>query len=161
MAIKKAHNIGWKPIHVVNDVSNSIASVLKPAGLEASTGIYSAFYIKDPVDDDWKGTPELKAFNKFMNTWVPKISRNPQMNVYGYSVSQTMHQVLKQCGDDLSRKNIMKQAANIKGFKLPMLLPGIKVTTGPSDFFPIEQMQMGKFDGKNWKRFGPIFGPTD
>lgn len=157
-AIKKAYDIGWKPVHIVNDVSNSITAVLKPAGLEKSKGLLSAFYYKDPVDPEWKDDPATKVFEKFMNTWVPKGSRNPQYNVYGYSVSQTLVHVLKQCGDDLSRKNIMRQAANIKDLELPMLFPGIKVNTSPTDFFPIEQMQMVQFDGKTWVRFGKILG---
>lgn len=160
-AIRKAYDIGWKPVHIVNDVSNSIAAVLKPAGLEKSKGILSAFYLKDPVSAEWKDDPATKVFKKFMNTWVPKGSRNPQFNVLGYSASQTLVHVLKLAGDDLSRENIMKQAANIRGLVLPMLLPGIKVNTSPTDFFPIEQMQMFRFDGTTWISIGPIIGPSD
>lgn len=157
-AIKKQRAIGWEAVHVINDVASSIRAVLTPAGLDNSKGLVSANYIKDPADPAWKGSSELKAFTKFMNTYVPKASRNPVFNVYGYTVGQTLIHVLKKCGNDFSRKNIMRQAADIKNLKLPMLLPGIRINTSPTDFFPIEQMQMMRFDGKVWVRFGKVVG---
>ncbi len=157
-AIRKAYDIGWKPLHVINDVANSIKVVFEPAGLEKAKGILSGFYIKDPESQEWANDPDTKEFFKFMNTWVPKGARNPTFSAYAQTVTQTMVQVLKQSGDDLSRKNIMHQAANIKNLKLPMLLPGIKINTSPTDFYPIEAMQMARFDGKTWVRFGNIVG---
>lgn len=160
-AIKKVYDIGWKPVHLLNDVSNSVSSVLKPAGLDKSKGILSVAYLKDPTDPAWQKDAEYKAWLAFMNKYYPKGDKNNAFNVYGYSVAHTMMQVLKQAGNDLSRENIMKQAASLKAYRSPMLLPGITVSTGPNDFYPIEQMQMMKFDGTTWDRFGPTLGAAD
>ena len=155
-AIKKAYEVGWKPVHVLNDVSASISSVLKPAGFDASKGIVTGVWGKDPTDPAWKDDPEYKAWVAWMDKYYPDGDKTNAFNSYGYSVGHIMVQVLKQCGDDLSRENIMRQAANLQDVRIPMLLPGILVNTSPDDFYPVEQMQMQQFDGKQWVRFGPI-----
>jgi branched-chain amino acid transport system substrate-binding protein len=155
-AIKKAYEIGWKPVHFLNQVSNSPGSVLKPAGLEASKDLISTFYLKDPGDTQWKDDSAVKTWLEWMKKYYPEGNVEDLFNVYGYTAAQTLVQVLKQCGDDLTRENIMKQAANLKNLELPMLMPGIKINTSPTDFFPIEQEQLGKFDGTRWVRFGKI-----
>jgi branched-chain amino acid transport system substrate-binding protein len=159
-AIKKAHDIGWKPLHLLNSVSSSVGVVLKPAGIEASKGLITTYYIKDPTDPQWKTTPEYKDWLAWMKKYYPEGSVEDSFNVYAYSVTQTLVHVLKQCGNDLSRENIMKQAANIKDLTLPMLLPGIKVNTGPADYYPIEQEQLARFDGERWMLFGEIYDAT-
>ena len=148
--------MGWQPVHIVNDVSNSIEAVLKPAGLAASQGLLSASYIKDPADPDWKDDPDMKEFLAFQESYVRLTSKNPAFTVYAYSVSQTLVHVLERCGDDLSKENIMRQAASIKDLELPMLLPGIKINTSAEDFYPIEQMQMMRFEGEKWVLFGDL-----
>ena len=157
-AIKKQRAIGWEAVHIINDVASSISATLKPAGLENSKGLISGAYLKDPDDPQWDNDAAMKVMMEFMNSRVPKTSRNPQFTVYAYSVSQTLEQVLKQAGNDLSRENIMRQAANLKGFVPGGVLPGIAINTSPTDFFPIEQMQMQRFDGKVWVNFGGIVG---
>jgi len=156
-AIKKAVDIGWKPVHLLNSVSTSIGGVLQPAGLEASKGVVSTFYLKDPVDPTWKDDAGLKEWTAFMDKYYPEGDKTNGFTVTGYSVVQTLVHVLKQCGDELTRENVMKQAASIKDLTLPMLLPGIKINTSPTDFFPIKQQQMARFDGKSWELFGPIY----
>jgi branched-chain amino acid transport system substrate-binding protein len=156
-AIKKAHEIGWKPVHLLNNVSNSVGAVLKPAGLEASTGIISTFYNKDPTDPRWKNDKSYKEWLAFMQKYLPDGSTADINNVFGYNAAQTMVYVLQQCGNDLSRANVMRQAANIKNLELPMLLPGIKINTGPNDYAPIKQEQLAKFDGERWVLFGEIY----
>lgn len=156
--IKKAAAIGWQPMHVLNDVSASIASTMKPAGIEISQGILSATYLKDPTDSAWKDDPERKAWDKWMDEFYPDGDKKNPFNGYGYSVATLMTHVLENCGDDLSRENIMKQAASIENFRAPMTLPGILINTGPDDFYPIEQMQMERVKGDAWERFGPIIG---
>ncbi|HKS62129.1 MAG TPA: ABC transporter substrate-binding protein [Xanthobacteraceae bacterium] len=155
-AIKKAHEIGWKPLHLLNNVSNSVGSVLKPAGLEASKDVLSTGYLKDPTDPTWNDDAGKKEWLAFMDKYFPDGDKTSSFTVYGYTVAQTLHQTLKQAGDDLTRANVMKQAASLKGLKLPMLLPGIEINTSASDFYPIEQMQMQKFTGERWELFGPI-----
>jgi branched-chain amino acid transport system substrate-binding protein len=156
-AIKKSHDIGWKPLHLLNSVSQSVGVVLKPAGLEASKGLITVFSLKDPTDPQWKNDPGYKEWLAFMKKYYPEGSIEDTFNVYGYTVSQTLVHVLKQCGNDLSRANIMKQAANIKDLSLPLLLPGIKINTSPTDYYPLEQEQLAKFDGERWALFGEIF----
>jgi ABC-type branched-subunit amino acid transport system substrate-binding protein len=155
-AIKKVAEIGWKPLHILNNVSISTGSVLKPAGLENSKDILSAGYLKDATDPKTKDDPTLKDYFAFLDKYLPDIDRANGNLIYGYGVSQTMEQVLKQCGDNLTRENIMKQAANLKDFVTPVFLPGIKANTGPNDYFVIEQLQMMKFDGQSWQFFGPV-----
>jgi len=156
-AIKKSHDIGWKPTHFLNNVSSSVSAVLKVAGIEASKGLITVLYTKDPTDPQWKNDQGFKDWLAWMKKYYPEGNVEDGFNVYGYSVAQTMVQVLKQCGNDLSRANVMKQAASLKDFSLPMLLPGIKINTGPNDFYPIEQEQLAKFDGERWALFGEIF----
>ena len=155
-AIKKSAEIGWKPLHLLNNVSASIGGVLKPAGLENAKDALTASYLKEPTDPTWKDDPGFKEWVAFMEKYYPDGDRTNGFTVYGYLVSQTLVQVLKQCGDDLTRENVMKQAANLKSFQLGMLLPGIAVDTSPTDFAPIEQMQMGRFSGETWQLFGPV-----
>ncbi len=155
MAIKKNAEIGWKPVHILHSVSQAVGSVMKPAGLENGKGIVSANYGKDPDDPSWKDDAAVKAWSDFMDKYVPEGDKHNTLYVYGYNAAQTLVQVLKQCGDNLTRENVMKQAASLN-FDLPMLLPGIKITTGPTDYFPIKQMQMQSFDGEKWVRFGPV-----
>jgi len=156
-AIKKAHDIGWKPLHLLNSVSSSIGVVLKPAGVEAAKDIITSRYLKDPTDPAIKSDAGYKDWVAFMQKYYPEGALNDDFNVFGYTVSQGLVQVLKQCGNDLSRANIMKQAASLKDLTLPMLLPGIKVNTSATDFYPIEQEQLAKFDGERWVNFGELF----
>jgi ABC-type branched-subunit amino acid transport system substrate-binding protein len=155
-AIRKVGELGWKPRFFLANVSASIAGVLKPAGLQYAKDIISTNYLKDPTDPSWKDDPGLNAWRAFMDKYNPGGDKIDQNNVYGYAVAQTLVQVLKQCGDDLTRENIMKQAASLKDFSSDVLLPGIKVNTSPDDFFPIEQMQLMQFDGQSWHRFGDV-----
>ena len=156
-AIKKAHDIGWKPVHLLNSVSGSVGVVMRPAGAEASKDAISVQYLKDPTDPEWANDPAMKEWKAFMVKYYPEGNLQDAFNVYGVAVAQTMVQVLKQCGNDLSRPNIMKQAASIKDLALPLLLPGIKVNTSPTDFYPVEQEQLIRFDGEKWVRFGEIY----
>jgi branched-chain amino acid transport system substrate-binding protein len=156
-AIKKAHDIGWKPLHLLNNVSASVGSVLKPAGFEASKDLITAQYLKDPTDPQWKNDQGFKDWLAFMKKHYPDGNVEDAFNVYGYTVAQTIVQTLKQCGNDLSRENVMRQAASLKNLELPMLLPGIKINTGPKDFYPIEQERLARFDGERWVLFGEIY----
>jgi ABC-type branched-subunit amino acid transport system substrate-binding protein len=155
-AIRKVGELGWKPKFFLANVSTSVASVLKPAGLENAKDIISTAYLKDPTDPAWKDDPGVATWRAFMDKYYPDGDKTNSNNIYGYAVAQTMVYVLKQCGDDLTRENIMKQAANIKNFSSEVMLPGIKVNTGPNDFFPIEQMQLMRFDGAAWRLFGDV-----
>ena len=155
-AIAKVADLGWKPVHVLNSVSNSVGAVLKPAGLENAKGILTTAFIRDPTDPAWKSDPGFIAWSIFMDKYFPDGDRTSSYTVYGYSAAQTLVQVLRQCGDDLSRENVMRQAARLSNLQLPMLLPGIGVSTAPDDYFPIEQMQMQRFNGTSWELFGPV-----
>jgi branched-chain amino acid transport system substrate-binding protein len=155
-AIKKSHDIGWKPLHLLNNVSSSLGTVLKPAGLEASRGLITALYMKEITDPQWFSDPGYKDWVAWMKKYYPEGALDDQANAYAYSVAQTLVHVLKQSGNDLSRENIMRQAGNIKELSLPMLLPGIKINTTPTDFAPIEQEQLAKFDGERWALFGEM-----
>jgi ABC-type branched-subunit amino acid transport system substrate-binding protein len=156
-AIRKAYDSGWKPTHYLNNVSNSIGSVLKPAGLDKSVGLLSTTYLKDPADPQWKDDPAIKEWaafkDKYNLTGLPD-----QFTSYGMAVAQTLHQVLKQAGNNLTRENIMKEARNLKNFRPELLLPGIRINTSASDHAPIESEQLIRFDGQKWERFGPIIG---
>ena len=156
-AIKKSHDIGWKPTHFLNNVSSSLGTVLKPAGLDASKGLITVLYQKEITDPQWKNDKGFLDWVAFMKKYYPEGALDDQANAYGYLAAQTMAQVLKQCGNDLSRENIMKQAANLKNFELALLLPGIKINTSPTDFAPIEQEQLAKFDGERWVLFGELY----
>jgi branched-chain amino acid transport system substrate-binding protein len=158
-AIRKAAEIGWKPTLFLASVSNSVGSVLKPAGLENSKGILSSAYLKDPTDPTWKNDPAIKQWSEFMDKYFPEGDKSSSFTVYAYATAQSFVQVIKQCGDELTRENVMKQATNLKNFEVGLLLPGIKINTSPNDYFPIEQMQMSRFNGEHSELFGtPISG---
>jgi ABC-type branched-subunit amino acid transport system substrate-binding protein len=156
-AIKKAAEIGWKPLHYLNSVSNSPAAVMNNAGSEASLGILTVYYLKDPTDSQWFNTPEYKDWLAFMQKYYPGGDIKDNFNVFGYTMAQGIVQVLKQCGDNLTRENIMKQAANLD-MTLPMLLPGVNVKTSADDFYPIEREQVATWDGKTWALSGKTLG---
>ncbi|WP_027582079.1 ABC transporter substrate-binding protein [Bradyrhizobium sp. Ai1a-2] len=155
-AIKKNAEIGWKPLHFLNNVSSSVGSVLKPAGLENAQDIISSNYLKDPTDPQWKNDPGMIAWNEFLDKYYPEANRSDAAVMYGYTVAQGMVHVLKACGDNLTHENIMKQAASIRDLELGGLLPGIKVNTSPTDFAPLAQLQLMRFKGDTWERFGDI-----
>jgi len=152
-AIRKAYDIDWHPLHILNNVSNSIGAVLEPAGLDKSVGLISSAYYKDPADPKYAQEPAMQEWAAFMKKYYPDGSTADSFNLYGYLVAQTLAQVLKQCGNDWSRANIMKQAASLN-MTLPLLLPGVSITTSPTDFHPIKQMMLERFDGKRWVLFG-------
>jgi branched-chain amino acid transport system substrate-binding protein len=155
-AIKKVAELGWKPLHIIANVSASVGVVLKPAGFDNSKGLLSTGYFKDQSDPTWKDDAGMKEWSAFMDRYYPDGDKTSAFTGYGYMVAQTLVQVLKQCADNLTRENVMKQAANLKDFELGLLLPGIKVNTGPNDFAPIKQMQMMRFNGASWELFGPV-----
>jgi ABC-type branched-subunit amino acid transport system substrate-binding protein len=155
-AIRRVYEIGWKPMFFLTNVSIWVSSVMEPAGLEKGIGILSTAYVKDPNDPAWADDPGVKEYKAFLQKYVPDGDVRDQGFVNGYNSAMAMMQVLKQCGDDLSADNILKQALNLKDIELPMLLPGIKVNTSPTDHLPVEQMQMMRFDGKQWVRFGEV-----
>ena len=155
-AIRKVYDIGWKPTHFLTNVSISVGAVMRPAGLEKGTGIISATYLKDPTDPQWQDTSEYNEWLAWMKKYNSSANVSDAFSVNGYSVAQTMIAVLKMSGDDLTRENVMKQAANLHSLQLPMLLPGITVSTSGDDFAPIKQMQLQKFDGTTWKLFGDV-----
>jgi branched-chain amino acid transport system substrate-binding protein len=157
-AIRQAYDIGWKPVQYLNNVSNSVGAVLKPAGLEKSVGIISSTYYKGASDPQWNNDPGMIKFKEWLKKYLPGADPSNNFNVIGYSQAETMVHVLKACGDDLTRANIMKQAANIKNLELPLLLPGMKVNTTPTDFFPLGQLQLEKFDGTKWEHVGSVMG---
>jgi branched-chain amino acid transport system substrate-binding protein len=155
-AIRRVAELNWKPVELLASVSNSVGAVLKPAGFENAKGILSAGYLKDPTDPRWKDDLAVKTWEAFMVKYYPGGDRTSVIPVFGYVLSQTLVQVLKQCGDDLTRENVMRQAANLKDLELDMLLPGIKINTSPTDYYPIEQMQMTRFNGEYTELFGPM-----
>jgi branched-chain amino acid transport system substrate-binding protein len=155
-AIKKIAELGWKPVHLLNNISNSVGSVLKPAGLDNAKGVLTTAYQKDPTDPTWKDDPAYKEWVAFMDKYYPEGDKTSTFTAYGYSAAQTLVQVLKQCGDNLTRDNVMKQATSLKNVELGMLLPGMRINTGPNDFAPIKQMQMERFNGERYELFGPI-----
>ena len=155
-AIRAAYDTGWKPTHYLNNVSNSVGSVLKPAGLEKAVGIITSAYVKDPTDKRWANDPGMKAWREFMAKYNSDGDLSDPFNVYGYTVAATLEQVLKQCGDTLTRENVMKQAASLKRFRMVTLLPGISISTGPSDYAPIEAMQLERFNGHEFELFGEV-----
>jgi branched-chain amino acid transport system substrate-binding protein len=155
-AIKKMAELDWKPMHLMTDVSISIGSVMKPAGLEASEGVLSAGYLKDASDSQWKDDDGMKKFMTFIDKYMPGANVSDSNLPYGYAAAQTMVQVLKQSGDNLTRENVMKQAASLKDFAPDTLIPGIKINTSATDFAPIEQLKMMQFKGGKWELFGDI-----
>ena len=155
-AIKKIAQIGWKPLHILNNVSASVGAVIKPAGYDNAQGIISAAYLKDNSDPQWKDDPGMKDYLSFMAKDFPQGNTLDNNTIFGYAVSQTLVQVLKQCGDDLTRANIMKQAANLKNFRTEVLLPGVTINTSPTDFAPVDQLQLMQFKGQRWHLFGKV-----
>jgi branched-chain amino acid transport system substrate-binding protein len=155
-AIKKIGEIGWKPLHFLNNVSVSIGSVMKPSGFDNDQGIISANYIKDPSDPQWKDDAGMKTYDEFLQKYFPEGNRVDNNVMYGFTVAQTMVQVLRQCGDDLTRENVMKQAASLRDFAPSTFLPGIKINTSAADFAPIKQLQLMEFKGERWELFGDV-----
>ena len=155
-AIRKASEIGWQPLHILNSVSQSVGAVLEPAGLEASRGIVSAAYLKDSGDPQWEDDAEMLEWRAFMDGHYPSGDRNSNLTVYGYAVAKALEHVLNAAGDDLSRDNVMGAAAGMQDVRVPMLLPGMSMSTSESDYFPLEQMQLMRFNGERWELFGDI-----
>src|SRR2546429_2653851 len=155
-AIKKNAEIGWKPLHFLNNVSASIGSVIKPAGMENAQDIISSQYLKDPTDAQWTNDAGMKAWNEFLDKYYPEANRADASVMYAYTVAQGLVHVLKACGDNLTRENVMKQAASIKDLELGGLLPGVKVNTSATDFAPLSQLQLQKFKGDTWELFGDV-----
>jgi ABC-type branched-subunit amino acid transport system substrate-binding protein len=155
-AIRKTFEIGWKPVHILDINATSVGAVMQPAGLEASKGIISTNYGKDPLDPQWKDDPGMKKYFAFMAKYYPEGDQHSNFNSYGYTTAQLLVQVLKQCGDDLTRANVMKQATNLKDVSLDLLLPGIRINTTPDDYRVNKQMQMMHFNGERWELFGPV-----
>jgi len=154
--IKKTAELGWKPLQIITNVSASVGSVMKPAGFEASQDVLSAAYAKDGADPRWNNDADMKKWVEFLDKYMPGADKTDSSVVYGYGAAQTLVKALEQCGDDLTRANLMKQAASLKDFTPDTLLPGVKINTGPNDFAPISQLQMQKFKGEKWEPFGDI-----
>jgi len=154
-AIRKAAEIGWKPLHFLNNVSTSIGAVIRPAGVEKAQDIISVAYLMDALDPQWMDDPGMKAFDEFLAKDFPEGNRADSLVMTGYNMAQTLVQVLKQCGDNLSRESVMKQATDLKDYRTTNLLPGIKINTSPIDFAPIKQVQLRRFKGDRWELFGP------
>lgn len=152
MSIRKIYDLGWRPLHFVPSNSTSVEVVLKPAGLERAVGLVSTNWVKDPSDPEWKNDPGTRDYLAFMQRHAPEADPLDTLNVIGYITAEALVQILKQCGNDLTRENVMRQAANLKDLELPMLLPGIKINSSPTDYTPIKQVQMRRFDGKTWIR---------
>ena len=156
-AIRKAGEMKWNATHFLANVSGSVGAVFKPAGFENGQGVLSTAYIKDPTDPTWKDDAGFKTWTAFMEKYMPDADRTNANHVYGYNVAKTMAYVLEQCGDNLTRENVMKQAASMKNLELEMLLPGITINTSATDFAPLQQEQMQRFKGEGWERFGPVY----
>jgi len=154
-AIRKIAELSWHPVHFISNVSVSVGSVMKPAGYENDQGILSAAYLKDAKDPQWKNDPAMNEWRAFMTKWYPDGDQEDAATVFGYGVAKGLEQVLRQCGDNLTRENIMKQAASLD-FEIGVYLPGTRIKTGPTDFAPIEQLQMMRFKGESWELFGPV-----
>jgi branched-chain amino acid transport system substrate-binding protein len=156
-SIRKVADLGWKlDAHYLANVAASVASTLKPAGLDNSKGIITAAYLKDPTDPQWANAPDYLEWKAFMAKYIPQGNLADASYTYGYAVSETMRHVLTQCGDNLTRANLMKQAASMKKLVVPLLLPGISINTSPTDFYPIQSVQLARFDGETWKLFGKV-----
>jgi branched-chain amino acid transport system substrate-binding protein len=155
-AVKKVGEIGWKPLHILNGVASSVGATLKPAGFQYAQGIISDNSFKDPTDPQWQNDAGYKQWLSFMDKYYPNGDKTDNQTVYGYSIAQTTVQVLKQCGDNLTRANVMKQAASLHDLALPMLLPGIEINTSATNFAPIRQAQMRRFEGERYVPFGPV-----
>jgi len=158
MAIRGAYDTGWRPVQYLNAVSSSVGSVLIPAGADKSLGLITAAYLKDPSDRQWENDPAIRRWRAFMQKYYPEGSQTDSLNVYGYALAQLMVQVLSQAGDDLTRANVMREAANLKKVQLDVALPGVSVNTGADDYFPFEAMRLQRFDGRQWVLFGDVMG---
>ena len=154
--IRKAADIAWKPAHYLNNVSVSVAAVMKPAGFENAQGIITASYLMDATDKQWADNEEMKTWNAWMDKNMPGANKADANHIYGYAVSYLMTETLKRCGNDLTRANLMKQAAGFQKFRVPLLLPGILINTSPTDFYPIQAVQLQRFKGETWELFGEI-----
>jgi branched-chain amino acid transport system substrate-binding protein len=154
--IRKAADLAWKPAHYLNNVSVSVAAVMKPAGYENAQGIITASYLMDATDKQWADNPEMKAWSAWMDKWMPGANKADANHLYAYAVTFLMCETLKRCGDDLTRANLMKQAAGFQKFRVPLLLPGILINTSPTDFYPIQAVQLQRFKGETWDLFGEI-----
>jgi branched-chain amino acid transport system substrate-binding protein len=161
IAIRKMAEIGWKPVHVMNYSGASIGAVLKPAGVENAVGMVSGTYNMDPTDPTWSNDPAMKTWSAFMDKWMPGADKTNNLSVYAFTSAWTMTEVLRRSGDNLTRENVMKQAASLKDVEVPLLLPGIRLNTSAKDFFPIEQMQLMRFTGERWELFGPVIDSTE
>jgi branched-chain amino acid transport system substrate-binding protein len=159
-AIRKLADLGWTPVHILDINASPVSATLKPAGLDISKGIISTNYGKDPGDPQWKDDPGIKAFFAFMDKYFPEGDKLNTVNTYAYSVAELLVHVLRQCGDDLTRENVMRQVASIKGYVPSLALPGLSITTGPKDYRVNKQMQMMRFNGERWELFGPIIEDT-
>ena len=157
MAIRRAAEIGWRPVHYLNNVSSGAGSVMQPAGAENGVGVMSAFYQRDPSDPQWADAPEFRAWSAWMRRYLPRGDLSDNLNVYAWNLGHLLVRVLEQCGDDLTRENVMRQAANLD-LTLPMLLPGVNVKTAPDDFFPFERARLARWDGRSWVLFGKVYG---
>ncbi|MCW5622476.1 MAG: ABC transporter substrate-binding protein [Burkholderiales bacterium] len=157
-AIRKVADIGWKPLHFINNVASSVGAVLTPAGLDKSVGVITALYMKDPNDPQWDSDPGMQRWHEFMAKYMPGADVRDFNHVYGYAAAQLMEQVLEKCGDDLSRENLLKQATSVENAQLDVGLPGITYDTGPDDYFLVEQLQLARFDGTRWVLFGEVIG---
>jgi branched-chain amino acid transport system substrate-binding protein len=155
-AMRKAADIGWKPAQYLNNVSASVATVMKPAGFENAQGVLTAAYLMDPTDPQWADNADMKAWKAWMEKYNAGASLSDASNVFAFVVTTLMHETLKKCGDDLTRENLMHQAANFQKFRLPMLLPGITVSTSPTDYYPVQAVQLQRFKGETWELFGEI-----
>ena len=157
-SIRKVYDIGWKPLHFVNNVASSVGAVLSPAGLDKSVGLTTALYMKDPTDPQWEKDAGMRKWREFMKKYMPTADQADFNYVYGYGAAQLLTMVLKACGEDLTRENLMKQATSLQDITLDVTLPGIKYNTGPNDYFLVEQLQLARFDGKRWVLFGEVLG---
>jgi branched-chain amino acid transport system substrate-binding protein len=156
LALRRMADIDWHPVFLLNNASASIANALRPAGLQNSIGVISTAFLKDAGDPAWKDDPAMKDWSSFMDKYYPDGDRADSNTVFGYAIAETLSQVLRQCGDDLSRDNIMRQAASLKNYQIPVALPGVVINTGPADFRPIEQMRLVQFDGNTWQPIGEV-----
>jgi hypothetical protein len=157
-AIRRAYDIGWKPLQLIAFPASSIGAVLRPVGVEKAIGLITTTVAKDPSDPQWRDDSAMKEYLAWAKRWYPEGDAEVWDNVLGYNSAQLMVEVLKRCGDELTRENLLRQATDIKDLQLPMMLPGIKINTGPKDYLPVKQVQLVRFDGERWVRFGEIVG---
>jgi branched-chain amino acid transport system substrate-binding protein len=155
-SIRRVHDLGWEPLHILNNVSTSVEAVLAIAGLDKAVGVVSSAFVKDPTDPQWANDEDIKAWSAWMDQYNPDADKRDVFNVLGYSMAITIATVLERCGDDLTRENVIRQAASLDNVEIPLLLPGVTLNTGADDFYPIQQLQLMRFDGEIWQRFGEV-----